>query len=187
MGLFEFFMVLVSVVIGLGVSEVLTGWAKLLRARHEVEPYWVLTLVQAGVFFAFLQQWWEFWDLAGVGQITFGAVLVLLAPSVFLFLVAHLLFPGAPGEADLKAYYYRQAPLLWGLILPATAAGTFLKPLVFGYPVINPTNLSGIPVMGLCLALALSANRRLHAAGVVVVTLLVVLDTVLANPAISIG
>ena len=79
MGLFEFLMVLVSVVIGLGITEILTGWANLLRARDEIRFYWIHVLFQLGVFFALLQQWWEFWDMAGVGELTFIAVLIVLA------------------------------------------------------------------------------------------------------------
>ena len=187
MGLFEFLMVLVSVVIGLGLTEILTGAANLLRARSEVRFYWIHVLFQCGVFFALLQQWWEFWDMEGMGQISFLAVLAVMAPPIFLFLIAHLLYPAEADGTDLEQYYFRQSPLLWGLVVAGTLEGTFLKPLVFGNPVFHPTNISGIPMVAFCLLLAVSQNRRVHSVLAPVIILLVLLDTILANPAISTG
>lgn len=188
MDLFEFLLVLISVVIGLGLAELLSGAASLLRSRNSVRFYWIHVLFQVGIFFALLQQWWESWNLQGAGQFTFTAVLVLLAPSVFLFLIAHLLFPlPSDREVDLEEYYYSQSPLLWGLVIVGTLQGTFVHPLVFGYPVLHPANISGIPMTVLCIFLAGSKNRRLHAVLGPIVMVMVVLDTVLANPAISTG
>lgn len=187
MGLFEFLMVLVSVVIGLGVTEILSGWANSLRARRTVRFYWVHSMFQVGVFLALLQQWWEFWDMEGVGQISFGAVLVVLAPPVVLYLIAHLLFPATVENVDMKRYYFDQAPLLWWLVVAGTVFGTFVPPFVFGYEVLHPSNLSGIPMIVLCGILATSKNSRVHALLGPVIILMVILDTVLANPAISAG
>jgi hypothetical protein len=185
MGLFEFLMVLVSVVIGLGLTEILSGAANLLRAREKVRFHWFHILFQLGVFFALLQQWWEFWDMQGMGQISYFAVLAILAPPVFLFLIANLLYPSNPVGADLEEYYYQQASLLWGLVIAGTVMGTFVQPLIFGEPVLHPANLSGIPMIAICLFLAFSKNRRAHSVLGPIVILIVLLDTVLANPAIS--
>lgn len=187
MGLFEFLMVLVSVVIGLGITEILTGWANLLRAREGVRFYWIHTFFQFGVFFALLQQWWEFWDMAEVGEISFLAVLAVLAPPILLFLIAHLLFPVHAENMDLEDYYYRQSPLLWGLVIAGTVEGTFLQPAVFGDPVLHPANISGIPMVVLCTVLAASKNRRVHGVIGPIIIVMVLLDTILANPAISTG
>lgn len=187
MGLFEFLMVLVSVVIGLGLTEILNGAAGLLRARESVRFHWFHVLFQLGVFFALLQQWWEFWDMEGMGHISYFAVLTLLGPPVFLFLIANLLYPANPENVDLEEYYYRQAPLLWAMVIGGTVLGTFVQPLVFGEPVFHPANLSGIPMIALCLILAFSKNRRVHAVLGPIIIVMVLLDTVLANPAITAG
>lgn len=187
MGLFEFLMVLVSVVIGLGLTEILTGGANLLRARDAVRFYWIHVLFQVGVFFALLQQWWEFWDMEEMGEISFLAVLAILAPPIFLFLIANLLYPTKAEGADLEEYYYRQSPLLWGLVIAGTLEGTFLQPVVFGDPVFHPANISGIPMVMLCAVLAASKSRRVHSVLAPIIILMVLLDTILANPAISSG
>ena len=187
MGLFEFLLVLVSVVIGLGLTELLTGAASLLRSRETFRFYWIHVLFQVGIFFALLQQWWEFWDMEGMGEISFLAVLSILAPPIFLFLIANLLFPNQPEDSDLEVYYYRQAPLLWGLVVAGTLVGTFVQPVVFGEPVFHLSNLSGIPTVAICLVLMVSKNSRVHSVLGPLMIVIVVLDTILANPAISTG
>ena len=187
MGLFEFLMVLVSVVIGLGLTEILTGGANLLRARESVRFHWIHVLFQFGIFFALLQQWWESWDWVGLEEISFLAVLTLLASPVFLYLIAHLLFPSPVENADLKSYYYRQAPLLWGLVAAGTIVGNLFRPLAWGHPVFDPSNLSGIPTVAICVVLAASRNSRAHSILAPILILLLILDTLLSGSVISVG
>ena len=125
--------------------------------------------------------------MEGLGEISFLAVLALLATPILLFLIAHLLFPTQAQGADLEEYYYRQASLLWILVILGTLEGTFLEPLMFGYPVFHPANLSGIPLVVFSLVLAVSKNRRFHAVLVPVIIIMVLLDTILATPVIFAG
>jgi len=187
MGLFEFLMILVSVIIGLGLTEILSGVANLLRARDTVRFYWIHSLFQFGIFFALLQLWWESWGMQSLETISFSAVLSILAPPVFLFLIAHLLYPHPVENADLRAYYYRQVSLLWAMVIVGTVEGTFLRPLIMGDPVLEPSNLSGIPMIAICIALATSKSSRVHSALAPLILIIVILDTLLANPAISTG
>ena len=180
-------MVLISVVIGLGLTEILTGGANLLRERDSVRIYWIHVLFQFGVFFALLQQWWESWDWVGLQEISFVAVLTLLASPVFLYLIGHLLFPSQTKGADLEAYYYRQAPLLWGLVAAGTVVGTFIRPWAWGHPVFHAGNFSGIPTILICLVLMSTKNGRFHSILAPLIILILILDTLLAGSAILVG
>lgn len=178
-------MILMSVVIGLALTEVLTGAANLIRERGTVQFHWLHVLFQVGVFFALLQQWWESWNFVDVGAISFGLVLSILFPSLMLFLIAHLLYPRPAEGAKLRDYYYAQAPVLWTLVLLGTFQGTFIAPFLRGDPVLEPANLSGIPMTAVCLVLVVSRNRWAHSMLAPVVMLLVILDTWLITPTIS--
>jgi hypothetical protein len=54
MSLFEFLMVLVSIIIGLGIAEILTGVARQIRCRGSIHRYWVHSVLggKSGVFAA---------------------------------------------------------------------------------------------------------------------------------------
>jgi hypothetical protein len=187
MGLFEFLMILISVVIGLGLTEILSGVANLLRARESVRFHWLHGLFQFGVFFALLQQWWESWDWVGLEEITFLAVLTIVASPVLLFLIAHLLYPSPSENADLKSYYLQQSPLLWGFVIAGTLVGNVLRPWVWGYPVLEPSNLAGVPTVAICVGLALSKDLRVHSVLAPIICLILIIDTLLFGSAISTG
>ncbi|MFO8174935.1 MAG: hypothetical protein ACQET1_07010 [Gemmatimonadota bacterium] len=185
MGLFEFLMILVSVVIGLGLTETLSGLGRLLRSRETVRFHWLHALFQFGVFFALLQQWWESWEWVGLEEISFLAVLALLAQPVVLYLIAYLLYPASAENTDLEAYYYRHAPLLWGLVLAGTLVGNVIRPLVWGSPVLDLSNLSGVPTAAICLVLAVTRVRRAHSILAPLLILILLADTLLSGLEIS--
>jgi len=187
MGLFEFLMILVSVIIGLGLTELLTGVANLLRSRNSVRFYWIHSLFQLGIFFALLQFWWESWGMQDLETISFWAVLSILTLPVFLFLIAHLLYPSPVENADLRDYYYRQVSFLWGMVIAGTVEGTFVRPLIMGDPVLHVSNLSGMPMIAICIVLASSKSPRVHTVLAPLILIILILDTLLANPAISSG
>ena len=185
MGLFEFLMILVSVIIGLAMSEILVGVANLLRERSTVRFHWLHLLFQAGVFFALIQQWWESWNLSSVSSVRFTEVLLLLLSPVALFLLAHLLYPRPVANANLEAYYYRQASILWSLVLAGTVLGSIITPLLRGDPLLEASNWPSLPVIGISVVLLLTKKPLVHMVLAPAVMLSVVLDTWLINPAIS--
>ena len=74
MSLFEFLMVLMSIIIGLGIAEVLTGVARVIRERAQLRYYRVHGVLVAITFMALVQQWWEAWSLRTVPSWSFGAM-----------------------------------------------------------------------------------------------------------------
>ena len=152
MHVFEFLMVLVSIVIGLGLAALLTGGANVLRVRRQVHVYWVHALLVVGFFLAQAQVWWESWGLMPASEWTFVGMLMMLASPVFLFLGSHLLFPQSADLADLEEYYYEIAPIIWLLGAGAVTVGTLFRPVVFGEPLLSVDNFSSLPTLVVCLA-----------------------------------
>jgi len=185
MGLFEFLMILLSVVIGLALSELLTGLAQLLRNRDTVQFYWMHGAFQLGVFMALLQQWWESWNWANVETLELGTVLLQLFQPVVLFLIAHLLSPQEAAGIDLKKYYFKQAPVLWTLVALGTIVGTIVAPLIRGGDLLGLGNLAGAPLILISCVLIVTRREIVHAILGPVVMILVILDTWVIMPAIS--
>ena len=185
MALFEFLMVLVSIVVGLGIAEVLTGVARLLRARATVRYYWVHGVLTAATFVALLQQWWEVWGLNDVPEWSFVGLILMLVGPICLFLMAHLIFPEVGQEADLEAYYYGPMRPLWALGALAIVGSTSFRPVVFGDPLLawdNATSLLGLVVF----AVLLSTSRRMtHAIVVPVILVSLLYDVLRWSPVIG--
>lgn len=163
MGLFEFLMVLVSIIVGLGLAEILTGIARILRFRSSVDYYWLHGVLVATLFIALLQQWWETWGLRDTSEWSFLALLMLMAAPVSLFLMAHLAYPEPVADAEIEVYYYGEMRPIWLLGAVAIVASTLFRPVIFGAPLMaasNATSFLGLVGFGLLYA---SKRRRLHA------------------------
>ncbi len=176
MGLFEFLMVLVSIIIGLGITEVLTGIARMIRCRASIAGYWVHSIVVAAIFFALLQQWWEIWDLRSATEWTFHGLLMMLAGPVGLNLIAHLLFPEPMQGANFREYYYGAMRPVWWLGAMTVVLATMFRPLIFGDSVRSPENATSFLFVFGFIALAISKRSILHVILVPIFLLLVLLD-----------
>ncbi len=185
MSLFEFLMVLVSIIVGLGIAEILTGTAKAIRRRGSIDGYWPLGVLVALLFVALLQQWWEIWEFHTVSEWTFHGLLMMLAGPVGLFLMAHLVFPEPMKGANLQKHYYGAMRPLWWVGLLTIASSTLFRPLIFQDSLIAIEEASSFIGFFVILVLAMSKNKVLHAVLVPAMLLLVVTDVFLATYVIS--
>ena len=185
MSLFEFLMVLVSVIVGLGIAEILTGTARTIRHRKSINGYWLLGVVVVLLFVALLQQWWEIWEFHAVSAWTFHGLLMMLAGPVGLFLMAHLVFPEPMQGANLQEHYYGAMRPMWWLGMVTITASTLFRPLIFQGDLIAIEEVTSFIGFFTLLALAVSKNRVLHTVLVPSLLLLIVLDVILAASVIS--
>lgn len=176
MSLFEFLMVLVSIIVGLGIAELLTGIARQIRYRASVRGYWVHSVLVTMVFFALLQQWWEIWALRGVAEWTFYGLVLMLAGPVGLFLIAHLLFPEPIQGANFREYYDGGTAPVWWLAALTVALSTLFRPLIIGSSLVSPDNATSFLMFFGFVALALSRRPVLHMILAPVFLLLVLFD-----------
>ena len=176
MSLFEFLMVLVSIIIGLGLAELLTGVARQIRYRRTTKGYWVHSALVTVLFLAFLQAWWEIWGLRGVEEWTFLGLLLMLTGPIGFFLLAHLVFPEPVDGVDLREYYHGDAGLVWWLAALTVILATVFRPIVFGQNLFSATNATSFVIVAICVTLGSSQRPALHAILVPSLLLLLLLD-----------
>ena len=111
---FEFLMIVVSIIVGLGITQLLAGIVRILRV--ELKPYWIHELWVFYVFLSLLQYCWSLFDLEARSDWIFVELLGLLTPPVILYLVASLLFPPRSSEPDLSDFYYAHRKPIFGLL-----------------------------------------------------------------------
>lgn len=163
MSLFEFLMVLLSIIIGFGLAEILRGIARHIRNRDSVSAYWVHSVAVCLVFIALLQQWWEIWGLQGHSGWSFLGLVMMLTGPTGLSLISYLLFPRTLQGADMRAYYYGpMRPAWWIAVLTVTLA-TLFRPVVFGDELLKIDHASSLIGFVGFTVLALSTNRVVHA------------------------
>ena len=176
MSLFEFLMVLVSIIIGLGIAEILTGIARQIRCRGSTKVYWVHSVLVTAIFFALLQQWWEVWSLRVVPEWTFHGFVMMLSGPVGLFLIAHLLFPEPMQGTNFREYYNGAMRPIWWLGALTVVLATSFRPMIFDFNLLAPDNATSIFFFFGFMALAISRRSVVHAILVPVFLLLLLLD-----------
>lgn len=181
MSLFEFLMVLVSLIIGLGIAELLVGIAKTIRNRKEIQLYWIHLVFVAVIFLALLQQWWEIWGIRETESWTFFGLLMMLGGPIGLFLISHLIFPERISKTDYRAFYYNELrPVLLIGIMTVIASVTF-RPVILGEALFALDNLSSFILIAIFSGMAFTRNVQFHGIMVVLVFLGLVADVFFVN------
>ena len=102
MNLFEFLMILLSLIVGLGVAEILSGIARFLKKSEREGIPWTHGLATTAVFVALLQTFWESWGLRIHEMWSFPAMLLMLGSPICLYLMAYILFPERGEDSGLE-------------------------------------------------------------------------------------
>src|SRR5437762_9502684 len=164
MDAFSYLSVLLSIIIGLGLTQLLTAAGRLIRHRDRVRVDW-LPLLWAGVLLVvFVQVWWSMFGLRLYREWTFLAFMMVLAQTATLYLMAAVVLPEQVEDAgvDLRAYYERQHRWFFGFFL-ATLVISIAKDLIINRQLPDGANLAFHGLMATaCLAAFLTRRRRVH-------------------------
>jgi hypothetical protein len=116
---FEYVIVLISIILGLGITTILTGVAELIKHTSPVRLYapyiiWILL-----VFVLHIQDWWVSYELKTIQVWELQFFLLIILYPINLYILAHLLFPaGLSKEFDSKVFYLDHFPrLFYGSIM----------------------------------------------------------------------
>jgi hypothetical protein len=144
MNAFDYLAVLLSIVLGLGITQVLTGFAGMVRARGRTLMYWPVPLQMMAVFLIQVQVWWALFALRGMTHWTFAQYLIVLMQPVAVYMMAAFITPDFSGDApvDLRAAYFREARWFFGALAATTTAG-LAKNLVIDGALPNATDMAG--------------------------------------------
>jgi hypothetical protein len=115
---FSYLSVLLSIVLGLGVTQVLTGLGRVIEARDRVRTFGPALIWAGVILLVHVQTWWVMFGLRAHEGWTFGAFLIVLLQPLVLYLLAALVLPadfGGAAPLDLRAHYFRHAPWFFGI------------------------------------------------------------------------
>ena len=131
MDMFNYVMVLASVIIGLGITHLLQGIGGIVQQPTREKTYWVHLLWVAAIFLRAIFWWWFEFRLSKIAEWTFTLYVFVLGYAVLIYLWCALLFPrDLAGYDGFKDYYYSRRRWFFGLLLVGQAvdlADTLLK------------------------------------------------------------
>jgi hypothetical protein len=122
---FSYLSVLLSIILGLAITQVLKGFRGLMHARSRVRMY-VPTMIWAVLaLVADVQSWWSEFGLRRHEAWTFLGFSVVVAHAIFLYMIAALVLPDVPGEKDLdlREHYYDHHRWFFSFVVLAALFG----------------------------------------------------------------
>jgi hypothetical protein len=113
MDLFEYLMVMVSLIVGLGLTQVLRGVGRIVRSSRRFS---VVTLWAVFLFLLYIQMWWSLWDLRDLSDWTQFSFVYVIGIPCSLFATTELLLPQltAP-DIDWREHFFSVRPWLLGV------------------------------------------------------------------------
>ncbi|HEY1612594.1 MAG TPA: hypothetical protein VGF97_02730 [Rhizomicrobium sp.] len=144
MDAFSYLSVLLSIVLGLGLANLLTGFAAMVRARNRVDMFWPLPVQMLLFFLLHVQLWWALFTLRNFAPWRIQSFLIVLMQPVVLYLGTALLVPDIPAEGriDLRQVYFRESRWFFGAIVVALLV-SIAKSYILGGGPPNRTDLAG--------------------------------------------
>lgn len=127
MDAFSYLSVLLSIIIGLAITQVLQGYRGLLLSRSRMRLY-APTMIWSGLLLVFSAQlWWASFGLATHTDWTFASFGMILLQTVLLYMMSAIVLPDVPADAvlDLREHYFREVVPFFsiGLAMIAVSIG----------------------------------------------------------------
>jgi hypothetical protein len=168
MEMFNYVMVLASVIIGLGTTHLLQGVAGIVQHPGREKLYWVHLIWVAAIFLRIIFWWWFEFRLSETGQWTFGLYFFVLIYAFVTYLTCALLFPKDLADYDgFKDYFYSRKGWFFGVNLAGIGidvADSLLKGLDHFYA-LGPSYPIIMAVLATLFAIGMvTRNERFHGA-----------------------
>jgi hypothetical protein len=117
MGVFEYLAVLISIVVGLGLTHLLVSITRAIHARHSARVYWVQLVWALNLALWLIAFWWFTFALNTVTEWTYGLYVFLIVYAVLLYLLAALLFPhDPPDDQDYESHFFTNRRWFYGTL-----------------------------------------------------------------------
>ena len=169
---FEYVMVLVSIIVGLGIAHILLGIGGIIDRLSRKEDRLELSLAHAswlGFCFAWLVMfwWWEYRFSSRVSDWTMGLYLFLICYAVTLFLLQAVLVPRTwDGVTSLKDYFLERRAWFYSILMFATILDFFDSYLKGGFEYVLDTGVINLAFVALTIPVVIvgiiTTKIRIH-------------------------
>jgi hypothetical protein len=157
---FEFLLVIVSIVLGLGITELLAGLVRILRGElvaGRLHALWMFVVFQLQVQLA-----WGLWGLRSKAEWQYPEFLLLLLAPVLLYLAAAVIFPSIGTDASLDSHLMRRRRPFFLLLTGYVFVAGLFSWLLFGEDLTLASAVIRLPALAILATLAITEKSRVH-------------------------
>jgi hypothetical protein len=163
---FELISVAYSIVVGLGVTVVLTSLVRVFRSRREIRLDWIPLVWATCILVIQFQSLWAVIALRNtVDEWSFISYALLVFQALMLFLAGALVLPGDSVDYPRSLRTYFEQDGKWSVAALAVQIGVagFANVTLWSTPLSNPTYILMAVLIALCVAFLQTSSRRLAA------------------------
>jgi hypothetical protein len=174
MGEFEYISVLLSIILGLGIAQLLSGIARLVRDGRALAPAWWVMAIVATLLLAHFQVWWVSFGWRDIATWTFFSYFAFMVLPMLLYLLAYLVLPAdlrLDGVELTQEFLARRRPFY--ILVALIPVASFFQQWMFGQPFHFDMD-SAIRLVWLLLAVPGFVSRRVAVQATLSVVYLVV-------------
>ena len=118
MQMFEYVIILISIVIGLALTHLMQGLAGLVPNRRRERMWWVHLVWVAYMFLSIVFWWWWEFQLQHIKTWSFAIYLFVVFYAFYLYLICAVLFPrDLDGYEGYKEYFLACRGWFFGLLI----------------------------------------------------------------------
>jgi hypothetical protein len=162
---YQHVVVVMSIVLGLSVTQLLKGLAQIYRMRNRVRPYWLHTAWVVLLILFSLMLWWLFWNYRGIEEWSFFRFVLYLSPMiVFFFLTSIVIRDPSDAVTSYKEYYFSTRVGFFGTFAVQLVLAHTVGVVVRGLPLMDASNLFRGAAVVLFLIAMRSTSERVHGA-----------------------
>jgi hypothetical protein len=166
---FSYLSVLLSVILGLAVTQILKGFRGLLLSRRRIQIYWPVIGWAVLLLLVCFQNWWSMFGMRNRHGLGHSAFAMVLLQTILIYMAAGLVFPDLFGEegVDLKKNFYAHRRWFFSLGF-ATIAVSVCKSFVLDGRPPPATDLTFHAVFGVTLLIGALTRREWYHKTIVV-------------------
>ena len=123
MDLFEYILIMTSVIFAMAVAQLLLGFSRLAQSSVRIRPYLAHSVWALILFVMIFANWWANWEFRSMAWTLPMYAYMLIAPTLFFF-ACTLLVPQdfEHDEVDLAEHFLRiRQPFLWAFFVASFA------------------------------------------------------------------
>ena len=163
MGIFEFVLVMASLILAIGITVLLRHVASIVTNRHSIEHDGVAIAWMAILFLSATSMWWSFWDYIEVDW-TYPLYMYLLACPTLQFLAISMLVStdtSKPGASLMATYVRIRLPFM--VLMAVVQVLISWDGWVFGVePFWNSLRMVQVVVIAIYVVGAMTSKRAVH-------------------------
>jgi len=160
MSIFEFIMVMVSLILALALAQALRGATELVTStkRYWVHAVWLFSIVLLILF-----TWWSYWDWNTVSAWRLTTYLGALVFPMILFSAVYLLVPATrSGDTDWQAHFFAVHVWFLSLMISMIVCAVAIHIWIFETPFFHPYRLFHAGLILVYIIGLLSQSPKIH-------------------------